>query len=167
MKNRNEERKLILGCLSGERDAWETFVRKYTKLVFYFIHRINRSRSEFLSEDEIADLHNDIFLSLLEKKLAQFEGRQDCSLGNWVKIVTVSTTLNLIKAKKLRAKHLDSSITTTDETETGGRIIMDNSPSPDEYVGAQQTILLLEKIIDELPPREKFFVISELLTWCI
>lgn len=154
-----DERQLILGCLHGERGAWEAFVRRYTKLVYYFIKKIEGSRSALLTEDEIADLHNDIFLSLLEKKLAQFEGRSGCSLTSWIKIVTASTTLNFLRSRKTRTKNLESMTQTTDEAEMGDRIIRDNSPSPDEYVQVRQTISHLENIIDKLPPREKLFVL--------
>ena len=71
-KSPEQEQALITRCLRGEKDAWEDFVRSYTRLVYFIINKLDQARAARLSREEIADLHNDVFLLLMEKKLSHY-----------------------------------------------------------------------------------------------
>ena len=152
-----DEKALIRGCLSGDRSAWESFVLKYTKLVYYVINKVNWQKSASLVEEEIQDLHNEVFLALLEKKLAQFESRSGCSLASWVKIVTVSTTLNFLKARQVRARYKAAG-ESSHEMRVPIQFVADSASCPENSFLGKETLSRLEDFVGPLPSREKLFL---------
>ena len=101
-----EDRRLIYECVSGNRNASEVFVRRFSNLVYRAVLYTLRTRHIAYHSQDLEDLHNTIFLKLLEqdcKKLRQYEGRNGCSLASWLRIVSVRIVLNHIRKKGLDA----------------------------------------------------------------
>jgi len=154
----DDEIELIQGCLSLDKNSWEIFVKRYTKMVYFVINNINQTRSAPLSQDNIEDLHNDVFLALLEKKLGQFRGERNCTLASWVRIVTVSKTLNYLKSLQVRTYYMDSMSKTDDDGDSVVFDVEDRSQSPEDIVIGEETLSQLKKYINSLTPREKLLV---------
>jgi len=105
-KHRLDDADLRLKCIAGDRNAAEEFVRRYSDLVYRTVQYTLRNRQAPYTPDDVSDLHNTVFLNLFEndcKKLAQFEGRNGCSLATWVRLVALRIVLN-----QLRKRGLDS-----------------------------------------------------------
>lgn len=103
MKRINSERELLDRCLSGEKQAWNTFVGQYSRLVYDSIIRTFNRLSSSRGNDVIGDLHNDVFLALLKDQsqaLWRFEGRNGCTLASYVRTISVNTTINYLKKQK-------------------------------------------------------------------
>ncbi len=154
----DEDLELIQACLSRDRNSWEVFVKKYTKMVYFVINNINQSKSAPLNQEDIEDLHNDVFLALLEKKLAQFRGERNCSLASWVRIVTVSKTLNTIKSRQVRTHYMDSLSKTDADGDTVVMDVEDQSESQEDIVIGDETMSRLKGYISSLSPREKLLM---------
>lgn len=75
--DKRSEKELLTACIQGDKKAWDIFVEKYTDLVYHTIHKtLNIYHPDFLYQ-ELEDIHNSIFLSLIDndyKKLRQYKG---------------------------------------------------------------------------------------------
>ena len=133
-------------------------MKRYSNLVYSIVDGINRSRSAGLNSDEIDDLHNDVFMALLEKKLGQFEGRQNCTLATWVRIVTMSTAFNFLKSRQGRSKYLALMTETDDKGDIMETEVADPSDGPEERILGKEYCSRLEALVNNLPAREKLLM---------
>src|SRR3989338_2531536 len=88
---------LIKGCISGDKKSWDCFVEQFSRLIYDSIRRTFRKYGANLNEDVIDDLHNDVFLALLDSgyhKLRSFEGRNGCTLASFVRTIAVNKTID-------------------------------------------------------------------------
>lgn len=88
---------LTRSCISGDKKAWDYFVERFSRLIYDSIRRTFKKYGANLNEDIIDDLHNDVFLALLDndyRKLQSFEGRNGCSLASFVRTIAVNKTID-------------------------------------------------------------------------
>lgn len=98
------DRQLLTRCIAGDRRAWCQFVERFSRYVYYLIQRTDQRYNAGLSEADIADAHNDIFIAFLEddkRRLRAFEGRNGCSVRSWVRLIAVRKTLDLLRRRKV------------------------------------------------------------------
>jgi RNA polymerase sigma factor (sigma-70 family) len=101
-----EDRQLISKCLSGDRGAWETLVRRFSTLVYQTVRSTYVAKQIPLSRQDLEDLHNTVFLGLFEQgcaKLKLYQGKNGCTLASWIRIVTVRRVLNHLRKKGVDA----------------------------------------------------------------
>jgi RNA polymerase sigma factor (sigma-70 family) len=91
-------------CLSfRDRKAWEVFVRAFSPVVWAAIHKTLYLYAFPHDDDDLEDIYETLFLSLLEKdcrKLRLFQKRNACSLTTWLTIITVRTTVDYMRKQK-------------------------------------------------------------------
>jgi len=151
-----EDRALINACLSGDDQAIEVLIRRYSPLVFRYVqHTLMASNVPFDDED-LKDFHNTIFILLLEKKckkLRQFRGKNGCSLASWIRLITCRAVLNQLREISGDATwyHMRAPI------EEAAEILSDE-------LGAMETIeeeekkQLIKKCIQKLSVRDRLFI---------
>ena len=111
------DEELIRGCVQNERRAWNTFVQEYTRYVYFMITTTAKRYACTLDTDAIADLHADVFTAFIEhdyRRLREFEGRNNCSLRSWVRMISIRKTIDFLRKKK-RAPCLDRHLTANDQ----------------------------------------------------
>lgn len=94
---------LIKGCISGDKKCWDAFVTQYTRLIYDSIIRTFSRIGESVANDLIDDLHNDVFIRLLDKQckaLREFEGRDGCSLASYIRTISVYTAIGYLRKLK-------------------------------------------------------------------
>jgi RNA polymerase sigma factor (sigma-70 family) len=97
------DKELINGCLAGNEAASEAFVRRFSRLVYSSIQGVIKSKGACISQQDVEDLHNTVFVSFFEKKgrkLRMFEGRNGCSLASWVRMITVRAVLDFLRRRR-------------------------------------------------------------------
>ena len=118
VNNHSEEEGTVLNkemlnaLFTGDEEAKKAFLKKCTKLIYSYVDKtLKFYKADFLY-NEVEDIHNDIFLSLIDKnykKLKSFKGKNDCSVASWIRVVTVNSTINRIKKDKSHIPIDDSS----------------------------------------------------------
>ena len=101
-----EDQQILSRCIAGDRRAYETFVKRFSDLIYRCIRNTLIIKEVSFSKQDLEDLHNTVFLQLFEdklKKLRQYKGRNRCSLASWIRLVTIRIALN-----QLRKKGIDS-----------------------------------------------------------
>ncbi len=155
-KKKVNETQLRTRCIDGDRDASGDFVRHYSYLVYRTVQYTLQNRHVAFIPDDVRDLHNTVFLKLFEnncKKLAQFKGRNGCSLATWVRLVALRIVLN-----ELRRRGMDS---ITGRRQLVGidyiKELEDDQISALAILEKADRIKLLKSGVQGLPPRYRLF----------
>lgn len=138
---------IIRKCLSGDKEAWEKLLEKLSPLVFSTIYRTLDKYSFAPSQDDVDDLHNSLFLSLMEgdfRKLRQFKGIS--SLQSYIRIITVRQVVDFLRKQK---KHL--SLYSDDMPEP----LVCNNPLPDMKVERAD---LINRVMGSLGASDKLLL---------
>ena len=94
------DKALLIGCLKGDSDCQEKFVRQYSNLVFATIQRAVKAKAAPVSMQSMEDLHQTVFLSLFEnncRKLRQYKGENGCSVASWIRMLTSRIVLDHLR----------------------------------------------------------------------
>ena len=94
------DQEIIAGCISGDRQVQETFVRQFSDPVFRTVQYTFRTKNIRYSQSDVEDLHNTVFVKLFErqcKKLKQYRGDNGCSLFSWIRLITVRTVIDHVR----------------------------------------------------------------------
>lgn len=101
MDTHSDERALLDRCFANEREAWESFVSRYGRLIYSVVYETLRRHGQSTADDRVDDLFNDVFLALYDrgfKKLRQWSGR--CSLASWIRLIAASTTIDQLRRQR-------------------------------------------------------------------
>jgi len=98
-----DDRALLRRCIDGDRRAWDLLVDRVSRYVYYLIQLTARRYAAELTADEMGDLHNDLFLALMEddcRRLRAFQGKNGCSVRSWIRIITIRKTLDALRKRR-------------------------------------------------------------------
>ncbi len=119
---------LLQGCIAGRRRSWNAFVERFTRYVYYLIRLTAQKHATEFGPEETADLHNDLFLALMEddcRRLRAYRGDNGCSVRSWVRIITIRRCLDALR-KRRKLVSLDA----RDEDGPRGPTLVDDGPDP-------------------------------------
>jgi RNA polymerase sigma factor (sigma-70 family) len=101
---------LLQACVDGDRRAWARFVERFSRYVYYLVQLTARRYEAAMDEAEVADLHNDVFLALMEddcRRLRSFEGKNGCSVRSWIRLIAIRRTVDALRRRRHHL-HLDA-----------------------------------------------------------
>lgn len=133
-------------CMSGDKSAWDTLVKKYSKLVYATIWR---TLKEYPNPGfvDVKDVYQDVFIKILEK-LHQWERR--ASLAAWIRVIARRTTIDHLR----RQRHIPQESYKDELGDHSGQSADEDESPQDEYsLGGVQN----------MDPGDKIFA-NELLT---
>lgn len=110
--------KLCKSCLSGNKFAWDTLVKKYSKLVYKTIWDTLKKYSKPGGID-VNDVYQDVFIKILEK-LDQW--RAEAPLAAWIRAIAYRTTVDNLRELKFAPLENDER---TDNPDPIPRIFLD------------------------------------------
>lgn len=157
MPETSDDVRLLSDCISGKKEAWDSFVLRFSRLIYYAITSTLRLHNHNLPRDDVDDLYNGVFVSLLDndfRKLRQYEGRDGCTLPSWIRLITVRHTIDFLRSRK-------DHVSLNDDNE-GGRPLVetleDRGESFEERLESAQAGRALAKAIAELPASDRLFM---------
>lgn len=152
-----EDRQLLSKCLSGDRNASEELVRRFSDLVYRFVQYTLMAKHVSYNKHDLEDLHNTIFLRLFEKdcrKLRQYQGKNGCSLTSWIRMIAVRTVLDHLRKKGVDAMVWQQKRVPLDKIQ---ELKADGAEIETQFDKAEQ-MRLLQIVTEKLPPRDKLFI---------
>jgi RNA polymerase sigma factor (sigma-70 family) len=146
-----KEVELIKRCLNKEKEAWDIFVQKYSRLIYWAIRkRLNLSSFAF-TDDDVAGIFQEVFLSILESgKLSQVKDAKH--LSGWLAMVASNKAVDFMREK------IRSSNRFVSETP-----ILKNDGFEQELFNNDLTEVI-KAIIETLPAKEKIILYLGLRT---
>ena len=152
-----DESRLLRGCLEGRREAWDELVDRYSPYIYFLVHATLRKHVRRGDEDTVEELHNSVFLALLEddmRRLRAYRGDNGCSLRSWLRVITIHKTIDHLKAQR----HM----TSLDAEDADGLRLLDSiasdEPSAEDWMERQQEPDAAEVIgaaVEELSPTDR------------
>ena len=143
-----KEKRLLAGCLNGEKPAWDAFVVHYSNLVYHTIKKTLILHQVESPTDLAEDLYQEFFVSLLHnecKKLRQFRGSHGCSLASWLRLLSARLTVDFLRKRAPTSNEL------------AGAVARDGSDPQAQFVIEQQE-RLLNQAIQSLSPRDRILL---------
>ncbi len=153
VKDSNETRQdldtaLLDRCLEHDRDAWSSFVERFSRLIYSVVYETLRRHGVPPEEERVDEYFAATFLKLYDgnyRKLRQWSGR--CSLASWIRLITVSLVVDDLR-KKREALTLDDN----DLPPPDG--LIDHSDDPHRCVERQEELATLELALGRLAPAD-------------
>lgn len=134
-KQDKEDKRLVMLCRKGEQAAWDRIVEKYQRLI------VSIPRRAGLNEEQVADVFQDVFVTLLEK-IDLLERPE--KLRSWLVTTSKFKTWQIIRGRK----DIDS---IDEEDERGVSIqLPDSSPLPDEALSLLEEQHIVRTALSEL-----------------
>jgi len=149
------DKQLLEQCLQGVAGAWQAFIKQFSPLVYYAIQKVLHGKVPAATRDELNDLHNDIFLALIEnngRKLRQYEGKNGCSVSTWIRVIAVRATIDHLKKRKNLL-----SLSDEDTQRLVSRQSAAGQPAG-EQLEQDEEKKILKELIDGLPPQDRLFI---------
>jgi RNA polymerase sigma factor (sigma-70 family) len=153
----DDERALVLACAANDRRAWNELVQRYSLLVYSSVLRAARAQGIALSEEEVDDLHNAVFVALYEddcRRLRACEGR--CRLTSWIKVVSVNLSIDYIRRKRRMRRTF---VADTDSAD--GPSWLDAAPDgvdAERKLAARREWSWLQRAMGELTPQDRLLL---------
>lgn len=145
-------------CVNGDRHAWDKFLKKYSRLIYTYIHSVLKTKGFSIPQEDIDDIFYDIILSLVKdnfRKLRSFKARNGCTLASWLRQVTLNFTLDYFRKSKLTAISID------EENSDGGSlkdVLSDDADPVREILGFKEKLAQLKECVQRLDSDDKYFV---------
>ena len=152
-----EDRDLLSECLSGNRKASGTLVRRFSDLVYRSVQYTLMTRHVPFNKQDLEDLHNTVFLRLFEKrcrKLRQYQGKNGCTLASWIRMIAVRTVLDHLRKKGVDAMVWQEKCI---PLEALPELRSDEVEFGDQIEKAEQG-RLLQEAMQKLLPRDRMFM---------
>ena len=94
---------LLLACASEQRYAWEEFVDRFGRYIYFLVRTTIGRQAASPDEALVADLYSEAFVAFLEddrRRLRLYEGRNGCSARSWIRVIVIRQTLNTLRRRK-------------------------------------------------------------------
>ena len=152
-----DDLEFIQRCASGDKQAWDEFVDKYSRLIYNYIYSVLKTKGLTLAQENIEELFQEIFFSLIKddfKKLKSFRGLNGCSFASWLRQVTVNFSIDYIRKIK-------TTVSLDQEDEEGFSlkdILTDNSLHTADVLEQEESYSNLTGCIEGLDNDDKYFL---------
>ncbi len=144
------EIKLINRCLKKDKKAWDLFVQKYSKLIYWAIRKRSAASSFELSQDDINCIFQEVFLSILEgNKLLQLKDAK--AIAGWLAIIAFNKTVDFMRRRIRDNKRLIPDMP------------MLSSSNFKQELFHRDLLNVISNIVDTLPSKEKIVISLNLL----
>ena len=144
------DQELLTGCLEGSQESWNIFVERFSKLIYWSIHRTLETYSFKGQTDLPHEIFQDFFAGFLEKnKLRKL--KETSSLRKFLTVTACHSTVDRIKAlgdiekRVAPGEELDFSIT-------------DKELDPGLGAASGERAALVSKALEGLSPKERLCV---------
>ena len=158
------DQELIQACINREKGSWETFLERFSALVYHVIWKALRggARHGRASGVEVEDICSDVFTQIITndfKLLRTFEWR--CKFSTWLGIITYRTTRQALHRNRRFAFSIEDHNGSGDNELLLRDIIPDTQPLPPEDLELNEAKRMVHEALASLPARDqlvlKFF----------
>jgi len=153
------DRELIQGCLAGDKKAWDFFVERFSRLIYWSIRK-TLEKSAFVSRPDLADdIFQEIFKRILEHRELE-KLREAGNLRQFLVVMAMHAALDKIKSLR-RQESRDVSLEKEFLPKDSGEpviladVLSDGSLDPSARVISDERDLAISEILERLSPKER------------
>jgi len=143
------EAELIKRCIKKDKKAWNAFVEKYSRLVYWAIRKRLSMSSFGCDEADIEDIFQEVFLAVLTaEKLSQLNDPK--FIPGWLAMVASNKTVDFMRQKVHRQQNLVVDIPVKDNTF-------------EQNLLSQDVVFVIKELINTLSDKERIIISLNLL----
>lgn len=163
--NENPE-ELVLGCIRKDRKSWDAFVERYSKVVYWAIRDRLRRYGYDHSEEDINDIHQDVFVALWAGgKLSQLKERG--KVAGWLAMVAGNAAIEHFRRARRQSPpscvSLYEQVYRDDDGKTIEEVLPSGAAGPDRQAQLNEARAELVSAIERLSPKERMAARMSLL----
>lgn len=143
--------------VKGDIPAREEFLRRYSRLIYSYIHHVLKVKSFNLHTECVDDIFQGFFAFLIEddcRRLKSFQARNGCTLATWIRQLTINFTRDYLRRIK-------TNISIDVESEDGCTLkdmLVDNTLPVTDLLHSKERLKVLDYCIELLNRDDKFFL---------
>jgi len=142
-----DEQELIRRCIEKDKPAWDIFVGKYGRLIYWAIHKRLAASSFAYDDGDVQTIFQEVFLSLIEgEKLKQLKDAR--RIAGWLAMVASHKTVDFMRQKISRDKHF---------SDTGDAPPVNDENYKQELI-ANDLVNIVKMVIETFSPKEKIIL---------
>lgn len=152
-----DDLEFIQRCVKGDRQFWNEFLNKYSRLIYNYIYNTLNANSPIPTQEHTEDIFQSILRSLIDdnyKKLKSFKARNGCSLASWLRQVTINFTIDYLR----KIRPVVSIDAENEEDLSLQDILPDDSIAAPERLIFEEKLTTLKECIEKLGKQEKYFL---------
>lgn len=150
------EKELLARCVRGDKQAWDLFVLKYSRLIRHALQQTIGHKNPLVLPEAIDDLHQEVFYSLMAddyRKLRQFKGKNGCSLASWIRMIAVRKAIDHLRRGRPTISIEENPSNCENFIESSNKGL-----NPEEMLLKLQEVEIVAEIIRKLPPRSQLLI---------
>lgn len=151
-----EELKLIRRCIRRDKAAWDEFVQRYGRLIYYVTQQTIKRHGLSAAQADLDDVYGDVLLSLVHNRYALLR-RYDpqYSFVNWLGMITKARCIDYYRKKghfPLASAKMDS------EDDEAPQVQDEKTAVPQDQMDRNETIQLLNEVLSSMPARDRIII---------
>ncbi|MFH1198585.1 MAG: sigma-70 family RNA polymerase sigma factor [Candidatus Omnitrophota bacterium] len=152
-----DDLEFVQQCAKGDKQAWDDFVDRYSKLIYSYIHSVLKLQGFLATEQNVNDIFQEVFLLLTQdnfRKLKTFQARNGSSLASWLRQVVINCSLTFLR----RYKPVVSLDEDNDEGSSFQDLLFDASPAVRDVLSNKERLGQLAECVEKLEPGDKYLL---------
>ncbi len=114
MQRSVSDQELITGCIEGQKESWDVFVERFSRLVYWSIRKTMETSSYRERTDLVREIFQDFFVRLLEKK--KLENLRSCDkIRKFLTVMACHMTMDKIRSITRSEKRISEDISSVAE----------------------------------------------------
>ncbi|WP_321402494.1 sigma-70 family RNA polymerase sigma factor [Maridesulfovibrio sp.] len=132
---------IIRKCTEGDRSSWNTFVEKYSGIIYFTINNTLNSKLKFYSQHHADDICQNVFLRLVQndRSLLKKYDPQKAKLTTWLMVISRSVTMDFLRKGVYCLAPLDDFI---NELEAPADPVQEGLDIPEQLLSPRQKLIV-------------------------
>ncbi len=141
----NLEQKSVLNiiekCIEGDKNSWNTFVEKYSSIIYFTINTTLKSKLNYHSQHHVDDICQNVFLRLVQndRNLLKKYNPQKAKITTWLMVISRSVTVDFLRKGVYCLAPLDDFI---EELEAPQKISHEKIEIPEKLLSPRQKLII-------------------------
>ncbi len=132
---------IITKCIEGDKSSWDTFVEKYSGIIYFTINNTLQSKLSYCSQHYVDDICQNVFLRLVQndRSLLRRYDPEKSKITTWLMVIARSVTMDFLRKGVYCLAPLDDFI---DELEAPMVPVKEGLDIPEQLLSPRQKLVV-------------------------
>ena len=132
---------IIQKCVEGDKSSWDTFVEKYSGIIYFTINNTLQSKLSYCSQHYVDDICQNVFLRLVQndRSLLRRYDPGKSKITTWLMVISRSVTMDFLRKGVYCLAPLDDFI---DELEAPAAPVKEGLDIPEQLLSPRQKLIV-------------------------
>lgn len=132
---------IINKCVEGDKSSWDSFVEKYSGIIYFTINNTLQSKLKFCPKSHVDDICQNVFLRLVQndRSLLRRYDPEKSKITTWLMVIARSVTMDFLRKGVYCLAPLDDFI---DELEAPAAPVKEGLDIPEQLLSPRQKLVV-------------------------